>query len=74
MLNDEPGRKDQGAEEDAKEGWLGRRVSGREKIKNAGGNRRGVGNNATICQLSNGAVAWWGEFCWWREKLAGGAK
>ena len=40
-MNDEPGRKDQGAEEDAKEGRLGRRVRGREKIKNAGGNRRG---------------------------------
>ena len=24
MLHDEPGRKDQGAYEDAKEGWLGR--------------------------------------------------
>ena len=46
---------------------MGRRVRGREKIKNAGGNRRGVGNNATICQLSNCAAAWWGEFCWWRE-------
>ena len=63
MLNDEPGRKDQGAEEDAKEGRLGRRVRGREKIKNAGGNRRGVANNATICQLSNCAAAWWGDFC-----------
>ena len=41
MLNDEPARRGQGAEEDAKEGRLGRRVRGREKIKNAGGNRRG---------------------------------
>ena len=68
MLNDEPGRKDKGAEEDAKEGRLGRRVKGREKIKNGGGNRRGVGNNATICQLSNCASAWWGELCRKRGK------
>ena len=36
MLNDEPGRKDRGLWKDAKEGRLGKRVRGREKIKNAG--------------------------------------